>query len=386
MAETIFLLNHADELVEMTESQYLTENDFQKLLADYPKLISGDQIDKENPRRWLLISREMGVSDALASGNRWSLDHLFIDQDGIPTLVEVKRGTDTRLRREVIGQILDYAANAVSYWSIEEILLRFEKTCEAAGKNPDDILNDFLLESFYKDKFWETVHTNLKAGKIRLLLVADVIPKEMQRIIEFLNEQMSPCEILGVEIKQFLGQNLKTLVPRVIGATVNARNQKDVKVNIIPNHWNEDKYFEEIQRRQAKHIGVYRAIFDRSVALFDNVDWGKGNSTGSFTPNFKINGVSFKLMDVYTYGAVEIQFEVMKTRPPFEDEKKRLELLTQINHALSLPLDSFIHKIDKRPGIKIHEFEKAGAIDAFFEVVKWFINTVKDHHGVAHTF
>ena len=30
----------------------------------------------------------------------------------IPTLVEVKRGTETRNRREVVGQILDYAANS----------------------------------------------------------------------------------------------------------------------------------------------------------------------------------------------------------------------------------------------------------------------------------
>jgi hypothetical protein len=141
MAETIFLLNNAGELVEMTETGHLTENDFQKLLADYPKLISGDQIDKENPRRWLLISREIGIADAISSGNRWSLDHLFIDQDGIPTLVEVKRSSDTRLRREVIGQILDYAANAVSYWSIDEILSKFEKTCEAAGKNAEAALD-----------------------------------------------------------------------------------------------------------------------------------------------------------------------------------------------------------------------------------------------------
>src|ERR1700743_416806 len=217
MAETIFLLNNGGELVEMTESHYLTENDFQKLLADYPSLISGDQIDKENPRRWLLISREMGVNDGLMSGNRWSLDHLFIDQDGIPTLVEVKRSSDTRLRREVIGQILDYAANAVSYWSIDEIISKYQQTCEITNQDADKILETFLGESYFKDKFWETVDNNLKSGKIRLLLIADIIPKEMQRIIEFLNEQMSPCEILGMEIKQFLGQNLKTLVPRVIG-------------------------------------------------------------------------------------------------------------------------------------------------------------------------
>ncbi|HEX3384050.1 MAG TPA: hypothetical protein VHS53_02620, partial [Mucilaginibacter sp.] len=187
MAETIFLLNNSGKLVEMTESHYLTEDDFQKLLADYPSLISGDQIDKENPRRWLLISREMGVADGQMSGSRWSLDHLFIDQDGIPTLVEVKRSSDTRLRREVIGQILDYAANAVTYWSVEEIISRFQKTCEIRSQNSEEILDEFLRESFFKDKFWETVNDNLKSGKIRLLLVADVIPKEMQRIIEFLN-------------------------------------------------------------------------------------------------------------------------------------------------------------------------------------------------------
>ena len=28
-----------------------------------------------------------------------------------PTLVEVKRSSDTRIRREVVGQMLDYAAN-----------------------------------------------------------------------------------------------------------------------------------------------------------------------------------------------------------------------------------------------------------------------------------
>lgn len=177
MAETIFLLNNAGELVEMTESHYLTENDFQKLLADYPSLISGDQIDKENPRRWLLISREMGVNDGMMNGNRWSLDHLFIDQDGIPTLVEVKRSSDTRLRREVIGQILDYAANAVSYWSIEEIISKYQQTCEITNQDADKILETFLGESYFKDKFWETVDGNLKSGKIRLCWLQILFPK-----------------------------------------------------------------------------------------------------------------------------------------------------------------------------------------------------------------
>lgn len=77
----------------MQEAAYDSEYLLQKLLADYPHLISGSQIDKGNPRRWVLVSREFGVRDDENSGNRWSLDHLFLDQDGIPTLVEVKRRT-----------------------------------------------------------------------------------------------------------------------------------------------------------------------------------------------------------------------------------------------------------------------------------------------------
>ncbi len=49
----------------------------------------------------MLVSREMNVPGEEDGGARWSLDHLFLDQDAIPTLVEVKRSTDTRIRRAV---------------------------------------------------------------------------------------------------------------------------------------------------------------------------------------------------------------------------------------------------------------------------------------------
>ncbi len=38
---------------------------------------------------------------------------------------------------------------------------------------------------------------------------------------------MSPTEVLGVEIKQYVGRdNLKTFVPRIVGQTEQARTQK----------------------------------------------------------------------------------------------------------------------------------------------------------------
>jgi hypothetical protein len=104
LAGRIYLLDGESKLIAMEESAYDSESLLQKLLADHPDLLAGEQINAEEPRRWLLVTREMTVPGEQDGAGRWSLDHLFLDQDAIPTLVEVKRSSDSRIRREVIGQ------------------------------------------------------------------------------------------------------------------------------------------------------------------------------------------------------------------------------------------------------------------------------------------
>lgn len=221
----IFLIQDNDELVEMNEQAYDSEDLLQTLLAKYPSLLAGSQIDAKSPRKWLLIDREFGVPSEDGGSDQWALDHLFLDQDAIPTIVEVKRSTDTRIRREVVGQMLDYAANAVVYWPIDRIRSRFEANCERQGIDPEEKLRDFLDPDKQPEEFWQSANTNLQAGRVRLLFVADEIPTKLQRIVEFLNDQMDPAEVLAVEIKQFVGQGLRSLVPRVIGQTAEAQRK-----------------------------------------------------------------------------------------------------------------------------------------------------------------
>ena len=64
------------------------------------------------------------------------------------------------------------------------------------------------------DVYWEQAGANLKAGRIRLVFVADEIPRELRRVVEFLNEQMA-AEVIAIEVKQYVGPDgLRTLVPR----------------------------------------------------------------------------------------------------------------------------------------------------------------------------
>ena len=70
------------------------------------------------------------------------------------------------------------------------------------------------------------VKNNLEVGKIRLVFVADEIPTELVSIVEFLNKQMDPAEVFAVEVKQYIGEGLKTLVPRLLGQTAESRMKK----------------------------------------------------------------------------------------------------------------------------------------------------------------
>lgn len=61
MNGVIYLNQDNEQLVEMTEQKYDSEELLQTLIAKYPNLLAGDQMDSEIPRRWLLISREAGL-------------------------------------------------------------------------------------------------------------------------------------------------------------------------------------------------------------------------------------------------------------------------------------------------------------------------------------
>ncbi len=204
----------------MRPSAPRNEDALQELIARTPEVIAGhkDQL--------LLITREQSVPDGLDASGRWSIDHLFVTRSAVPVLVEVKRATDTRLRREVIGQLLDYAANGVAYWQPGTISAAFEAQCLTTGDDPAILLADFLDEEDAAD-FWKQVDANLSAGRIRLVIAADEIPRELARIIEFLNEQMQ-ATVLGVELSYYESSDgRRTLAPRIIGETERAASNKN---------------------------------------------------------------------------------------------------------------------------------------------------------------
>lgn len=361
----IFLIQENGALVEMNEQPYDSEDLLQKLLAKYPSLLAGNQMNPDAPRRWLLIERECGVPSEEGGGGRFSIDHLFLDQDAIPTIVEVKRSANTQIRREVVGQMMDYAANAVVYWPVAYIRERFAANCKAGGFDAEEKLEEFLDGRTGAEDFWQLADKNLHDRNIRLVFVSDEIPTELQRIVEFLNEQMDRTEVLAIEIKQFIGKGQTGLVPRVIGQTTEAQEKKKPGRRKPPS---EDEFFRILEENTSpKEAIVARKILEWSHDNFSRVDW----KSASFVPMLEHYAGVFNPIHVQTNGTLQIRFGYM----PF-DERKQTQLLRRLNEipGVNLPQES----INRYPFIKLSALADDDAVlQSFLLAIAWTIEEFK---------
>jgi hypothetical protein len=228
----VFLVGPNNSLTRMPQADYLNEADMQQLIATHPALLGSCTAQaEEDERELLLVKREMGVPDQENGSDRWAVDHFYIDQNCIPVLVEVKRSKSGDMRRAIVGQLLDYAANAAVYWSIDNV-----KHClqlQHGGPERAQEKLDAFLESagVEEDDFWRRVEKNFEEHNIRIVFVADELPRQLRRVIEFLNGQMKDVEVLGIELRQFRtdadqSPALRAIAPSVVGRTSEAEIAK----------------------------------------------------------------------------------------------------------------------------------------------------------------
>lgn len=381
MGEIIFVRRPDGPVVELRRSEFDREVDLQQLLADHPKLLEGDEMRGDEPRRWLYVASEVGVPGEEGGGGRWGADLVFVDQDGIPAIVEVKRQGDTRLRREVISQMLDYAAHAETYWQNDYLYRRMVERCEEQGGDPDEVLEEFLGVGADLAEFWEQVHTNLRAGRLAIVLASDEIPPETRRIIEFLNEQMSPAEVFALEIGYFLGEfegrELQALVPKLIGITEASRVRRDGSRHKVA--WNIPEAVEAIIESCADRASCIREIMDAIGRWADDRDLvcetGRGEGA-KILIRYPARPNAIRMFNIGADCRVEIP---LGPRPaPFDTIDARRELAARLR-----ALDGFeIDESDLEGGWPKFPLEllcEGGVLEAFLVVWDWFIERCREH-------
>jgi hypothetical protein len=375
----MFVLRGDGDLVELTESAYATEDQLQTLVERHPALLAGDQMGSDVIRRWLLVRREAAIAEDEDRPGRWAVDHVFLDQDAVPTLVEVKRSTDTRIRREMVGQMLDYASHAVATWTADGLRAEFEATCRERSVDPDDAIAS-LLESGDEvdaDAFWQDVGTNLEAGRIRMLFVADAIPREVHRVVEFLNDQMTPAEVLAVEVKQYRGAagDLQTMVPRVVGQTVKARQRKASRSGGPARTWDEATFMQKLaETSPSEAVEGARRILAAAEARGLQRGYGHGRENGSIRLNVDVAGKQTAAVFLWTYDVVGFPFDRYRNMPGLRDVATRRALASRFERIAGVRIED--DKLDGGPSTNLHVFADEANVEALMDAIDWFARAV----------
>lgn len=97
----------------------VAEELIQRLVVEHPSLLPVEQLDPTFAPA-VPIGREIGTSVG-------AIDALFVSPQGGITIVEAKLWRNPQARREVVGQIIDYAT-ALSTWTYEEL----DRVCRQA--------------------------------------------------------------------------------------------------------------------------------------------------------------------------------------------------------------------------------------------------------------
>jgi hypothetical protein len=170
------------------------------------------------------------------------------------------------------------------------------------------------------DEFWNQVDSNLRSGRIKLVFVADVIPRELAIVVEFLNSQMR-ADVRAIELRWFASEDgAMTLSPRVIGESQQSSVTKSLagKSPITVGEWVDERISIHGDRMISGSIIGCGIAEDLGGEVF--VPSTRGSIIASWPTD---DGKKVYPFGVYPSGMVVLRLGYLKNRPAFSDEGAR---------------------------------------------------------------
>jgi hypothetical protein len=292
-------LQTGSTLSTLDETNFEQELDLQKLLEQYPELIPGEEIIG-NPS-FFLIQREFPVSTGY-------IDHLFVDQMMVPTIVETKVN-NPEIRRKIIGQGYEYLTS-----------LSFELTGRQIVDSAKNYWKDKYLPELQKklelnDLNIKEIDRNLKKPRLRLIFAADFIPRELRKFVEFINNASRGIDVYAVQIEPFLLDDKKIFSVSCWGPTESTVHDKSVSFGLL----SREEFINKINSSQDLNPGEKEIFIRRVNEILDiaeerhlSIGWG----TKSFRISYSDNDSTWKMLEFYTNGNPWVVFAPAEERTP----------------------------------------------------------------------
>ena len=153
----------------------MDESSLQDLLFRFPETLPISAIDAAYEDA-VPVCRELSTPAGY-------VDALYVNPAGRLTLAEFKLWRNPQARREVIGQILDYAKELAS-WGYEDLQREVSRTVGRKGNVPFELIRERFPEA-NEAEFVDNVTRHLKRGEFLLMIVGDGIREGVENIVDF---------------------------------------------------------------------------------------------------------------------------------------------------------------------------------------------------------
>jgi hypothetical protein len=189
----------------------VSEADIQALVHQHPSSLPIAEIDPMFVGA-VAICRELNTPAG-------PIDNFLVTPSGLPVLVECKLWRNPQGRREVVGQILDYAKE-LSRWSSSDLQREVGRTLKRSGNPVLDLVRE-VDPTVNEIQFNDALTANLRRGRFLLLILGDGIREGVEAIAEYLQAHAGLHFSLGlVEYPIYAMPNGDRLVaPRVLART-----------------------------------------------------------------------------------------------------------------------------------------------------------------------
>ncbi len=267
------------ERIPLNEKHF-QENWLQKIIHKNPQILPIDDIES-GFAPLISLGREISTSVGY-------IDNLYISPNGYLTIVETKLWRNPEAKREVVGQIIDYAKELTN-WNFTKLNDGVKNSSQLYNNNSKgiiELINDFeKIEENEEYKIIDNIERNLKRGRFLLLIVGDGIRESVEEMVDFLSNTPQIQFTLGlVELQFYKNPNLEgelIAIPNLITRTreitraiVKIENsttgsvtietdfiEEKVKPITVRTTITEDDFFEQLQQNTdyesaefAKHI------------------------------------------------------------------------------------------------------------------------------------
>lgn len=189
----------------------MSEAAIQDLVHRFPSCLPISEIDPifANP---VPICRELRTPVG-------AIDNVLVTASGLPVLIECKLWRNPEGRREVVGQILDYAKE-LALWSSSD----FQREANRRIGSEGNVVLDLVRAAGHdvdEIDFNDALTQNLRRGRFLLLIVGDGIRVGVETVAEYLQGHSGLHFTLGlVELPVYeVAGGARIIVPRVLAKT-----------------------------------------------------------------------------------------------------------------------------------------------------------------------